>query len=122
MKIRAGIVCLYGLLLLIGGMIGYLKAGSMASLIMGGAFALLTIASALAIGKNYKLGYYSALILSVILTLFFTFRFVKSENFMPSGLMAALSLIVIMVLLSKPCKQCSLRQSSCSAKKPSEKD
>lgn len=110
MNIRAGIVFVYGILLLIGGAIGYLKAGSLVSLAMGSGFALVTIASAIAMRINHKLGHISALILSGILTLFFAFRFVKTENFMPSGLMAALSLIVVAVLLSSLCKQCT---SSC---------
>lgn len=106
MKLRTGIVFVYGILLLIGGVIGYIKANSLASLLMGGGFALLTIASAVAIAKNHRIGNISALILSGILTLFFTFRFIKTETFMPSGLMAVLSLLVVLSLLCHLRKKC----------------
>ncbi|MBA3958144.1 MAG: TMEM14 family protein [Parachlamydiaceae bacterium] len=98
MNYPALIVFVYGVLLLIGGIIGHLKANSMASLIAGTVFAVLTMASAVAIHKESTVGYYIAMGLSAFLTLFFAYRFSLSYNFMPSGLMTFLSLAVFLIL------------------------
>lgn len=103
MKCPVLIVFVYGLLILAGGMFGYIKANSMPSLFMGSGFAFLLIASAFTMSKNYKYGILCALILSALLTLFFSYRFIKTESFMPSGLMSILSLLVVIALLYSGC-------------------
>jgi uncharacterized membrane protein (UPF0136 family) len=99
MKFRAYIVLVYGLLLLVGGFMGYQKANSLPSLMMGGGSALLMLASGYAMLKKKVLGTLCALLVSISLSFFFSYRFFLTQNFMPSGLMAILSLIVVMTLL-----------------------
>lgn len=98
MKCPVIIVFIYGLLVFAGGIIGYVQAGSFASLFMGCAFAFMIHASALAMAKNLKWGNLSALILSILLLLFFSFRLIKTGNFMPSGIMIILSLLVVLAV------------------------
>lgn len=90
---------IYALLLAVGGLIGYLKAGSRPSLIAGSLSALTAIgALALSVG-NYRLGIPLGLILSITLFVLFGYRYaVKTRKFMPSGLLAIASLVVLAVM------------------------
>lgn len=99
MKLPAAIAFIYGILLLIGGIMGHIKANSLPSLIMGTTFAVLIIACAIAMIKESVLGYTCAIVLSVLLTAFFTYRFFLSFKFMPAGLMAIVSIAVALTLL-----------------------
>ena len=91
---------IYALLLAIGGLIGYFKAGSRPSLIAG----LLSSAAAftalgLSIGDN-RWGVPLGLVLSIVLFILFGYRYAaKTGKFMPSGLLAVLSLVVLAVML-----------------------
>jgi uncharacterized membrane protein (UPF0136 family) len=90
---------IYAVLLAVGGLIGYLKANSRASLIAGSISALAAItALGLSIG-NSRWGIPLGLILSIVLFLLFGYRYaVKTRKFMPSGLLAVVSLVVLAVM------------------------
>ncbi|MBS0620487.1 MAG: TMEM14 family protein [Verrucomicrobia bacterium] len=99
----AGIVCVYGLLVLIGGLIGHFKAASAASLIAGGASGVLLLVCSWALYKRKKAAYPLSLLLVILLDAFFTYRFALSLKFLPSGLMSLISLTVLVLLaLNKP--------------------
>lgn len=98
MKWRAYLVLIYGVLLLIGGLIGHVKANSFASLIMGSSSAALILASGWLMLRGQPIGSKIAMILSALLLIFFTYRFLISGKFMPSGLMALISVIILTVL------------------------
>ena len=96
------LVALYGILILIGGIIGHVKAGSQASLYMGVISGLLLV---LASGgmfskKFFKKSVYFALILTLGLDAFFSYRFLATMKFMPSGLLALVSLGVMAGLVA----------------------
>lgn len=84
---------LYALLLLIGGLIGFLKAGSLASLFTG-----IIAAAFLGAGWYYEI---KSLIITVVLllTIFFVVRFTQSFIFMPNGLMAFISTTYLFFLV-----------------------
>jgi uncharacterized membrane protein (UPF0136 family) len=90
---------IYALLLGVGGLIGYLKAGSRPSLIAGMTSAVAAvIALALSVANN-RLGVPLGLLLSIVLFLLFSYRYaVKTRKFMPSGLLAVASLVVLAVM------------------------
>lgn len=90
---------IYALLLAVGGVIGYVKAGSRPSLIAGSISALAALlALGLSIGNN-RLGVPLGLILSVALFVLFGYRYAaKTGKFMPSGLIAIASLVVLAVM------------------------
>ena len=90
---------IYALLLAVGGVIGYVKAGSRPSLIAGSISALAALlALGLSIGNN-RLGVPLGLILSIALFVLFGYRYaVKTRKFMPSGLLAVASLVVLAVM------------------------
>ncbi len=102
------LVIAYGILLIIGGITGYVISHSPASLIAGSLFGLLAIASGIGINAQVKFASYAALALTVILSCFFTYRFFLSYKFLPAGLMVVLSLLLFITLLSSrslPCKK-----------------
>jgi uncharacterized membrane protein (UPF0136 family) len=82
-------------LLLAGGVMGLVKAGSKISLITSSAFALLLALCVLGIIRPF----YVADILVGLLLAVFGMRFAKGKKFMPSGLMLGLSAVVLAILL-----------------------
>lgn len=91
----------YGLMTIIGGVIGYLKVGSMMSLISGSAFGLLILTAAILVLKGKMVGYYGLLAFSGILAVFFGMRYFKSFAMMPAGVMLLLSILTLVGLLVK---------------------
>lgn len=102
MNFKALITFGYAAVILLGGIMGYVKAQSMASIIMGGSFAFLLALSAIGMLKNYLLGQFIAVGLAALLAVFFSYRFFQTMAFMPAGLIVILSLVVIFLLLRKP--------------------
>jgi uncharacterized membrane protein (UPF0136 family) len=90
---------IYALLLGAGGVIGYMKAGSRASLIAGSSSAVVALAALGLSVANHRLGVPLGLILAITLFFLFGYRYaVKTRKFMPSGLLAIVSLIVLAVM------------------------
>ncbi len=90
------ILLFYSLIVLAGGLIGFFKAGSTASLVAGLVFGLPLLICALFSKKKW--GPYLALILTFFLDAFFTQRYLKTFQFMPSGLLSLLSLGILIFL------------------------
>jgi len=91
------VILLYGLLVLGGGIIGYTASGSMASLIAGSAFGLGLLASGLGVLRGKEMGLLMAPLLTVLLTVFFGYRFAQSGELIPSGLMGVLGLVALIL-------------------------
>lgn len=89
------ILWVYIVLLLIGGTMGLIKAGSKISLITSAIFAVLLALCALGIIRPF----YIADVFVGLLLVVFGIRFAKGRKFMPSGLMLALSAVMLAVLL-----------------------
>jgi uncharacterized membrane protein (UPF0136 family) len=81
----------YIVLLVIGGLIGFLKGKSKVSLIMSVVFAALL--SLCAAGIIFQ--YYVADILLAVLLVVFGMRLAKTKKFMPAGLMLVLTLAAL---------------------------
>jgi uncharacterized membrane protein (UPF0136 family) len=92
-------LAIYGLMLLVGGVVGYFRAGSRASLIAGSISAAAAFAAlALSIG-NTRWGVPLGMLLAIALFILFGYRYAaKTRKFMPSGLLAVLSLAVLAVM------------------------
>jgi uncharacterized membrane protein (UPF0136 family) len=82
----------YGILLILGGAMGYLKAKSVASLIAGGICGVI----ALLLGYYYTWHFapHAALLLSLFLIFIMGRRYLRTRKPMPALLVVALSLIV----------------------------
>lgn len=87
----------YAVLLAVGGGVGYRQAGSRPSLIAGlasGAVALVALGLSFATDAGFVVG----AILAAALVALFAFRFAKGRKFMPAGLLALVSLAVLILL------------------------
>lgn len=98
MKTSGLIIFFYGVLILIGGIMGHHKTGSLASLLSGAIFGLLLLAASVPTFKGKTAGLYTGIFLTLVLDGFFTYRFLHTEKFLPSGLLSLLSLVVLFSL------------------------
>jgi uncharacterized membrane protein (UPF0136 family) len=88
---------IYGALLIAGGIAGYFKAGSRPSVIAGTISGLIAFA-ALGVSTQDVLGFRIGAVLAALMLVVFDVRFFKTRKLMPSGLLAILSLVVLIVL------------------------
>ncbi len=79
---------IYGVMLILGGLMGFLKAHSKVSLLTGAVSGLVVLLSCKVQAKSSYL-YVSAI--SLVLAGFFSYRFAQNHAFMPAGLMLILS-------------------------------
>ncbi|KAG5255190.1 hypothetical protein OIU76_019117 [Salix suchowensis] len=97
----------YGLALVIGGVIGYLKKGSMASLGGGaGTGLVLIIAGYLSLKafekrKNSFLGLAIETVCAAILTFVMGQRYIQTSKMMPAGIVAGISALMTLFYLYK---------------------
>jgi uncharacterized membrane protein (UPF0136 family) len=89
------ILWIYIVLLVVGGMIGFLKAGSKVSLIMSVAFAAVLSLCAMGMVNG---PYWLVDALLVALLLVFAMRLSKTKKFMPAGLMLVLTIAAIALM------------------------
>jgi uncharacterized membrane protein (UPF0136 family) len=87
------VLWVYIVLLLLGGLMGFLKAGSKMSLIMSAFFAAILILCNLFV-ITYE---YAADGVLAFLLVFFTVRYFRSKKFMPNGLMSGLTLATLVL-------------------------
>jgi uncharacterized membrane protein (UPF0136 family) len=95
----------YGVFILLGGIFGYLKAKSKASLISGLSAGSALVASGILYLQGWQIGLLLALIIASILILIFTIRLLKTRQLIPSGLLllagvATAGAIVSSIMLS----------------------
>jgi uncharacterized membrane protein (UPF0136 family) len=100
MRFPGIIVIVYSILVLMGGLIGYLFADSLPSLIAGSVFGAVLFASGLGILRKSIIAFFTALTSSGILAAFFSYRYWETAKWMPAGMMALLSGIIFVMLLS----------------------
>jgi uncharacterized membrane protein (UPF0136 family) len=82
-------------LLVAGGLVGFLKAGSKISLITSLIFGLLLALCALGVLRP---GYIADIVLALLLVVFGV-RFTRGKKFMPSGLLVVLTLLTLVLRL-----------------------
>lgn len=89
------VLWIYIVLLLIGGLIGFLKAGSKVSLITSAAFAAALVLCAIPGVFEIKFGNGIANVLMAALLVVFAIRLAKTQKFMPSGLMLVVTIVAL---------------------------
>ena len=92
---------IFGLLTILGGVIGFVKAGSTPSLVAGSISGILLLVAAFLLPNYLAFGLAVGGITSVLLAGRFIPAFIKTGQPMPAGMMSVLSVIgIIMVILA----------------------
>lgn len=89
---------IYGILLIIGGIMGFVKAHSKWSLITGLISGALILLATKRGSFNSRMQHFSVALISLLLATFFYFRFNTTHLFMPSGLMLILSALNFVIV------------------------
>ncbi len=90
---------IFGLLTIAGGIMGYVKAGSTASIIAGSLSGILLLLAAFLLPNYFAFGLGLAALVSLLLAGRFVPAFIKTSSFMPAGLMSVLSVIGLIVAI-----------------------
>jgi uncharacterized membrane protein (UPF0136 family) len=90
---------IFGLLTIVGGIMGYVKAGSVVSIIAGTITGILLIVAAFLLPEHRVAGLATALIVSILLAGQFVPKFIRTGKVMPAGVMSVLSVIGIIVAI-----------------------
>ena len=102
---------IFAVLTIVGGVIGFLKAGSQMSLISSFIAGALLFGFAWAHLKEKVIGYWGLISVSATLLVFFGIRYMNTGAVMPALLMVVLSAVNLIGLIIKP-KQISSEQSN----------
>jgi uncharacterized membrane protein (UPF0136 family) len=89
----------FGLLTIAGGIVGFVKAGSTASIIAGSICGIFLIAAAFLLPDHLRAGLAIGFIVSLLLAAQFIPKFIRTGKAMPAGMMSILSLIGIVMAL-----------------------
>ena|SRR5476649_489114 len=87
----------FGLLTIAGGVMGYVKAGSTASLIAGSISGLLLLVAAFLLPSQAVAGLMIGAMVSLLLAAYFLPAFLRTSKMMPAGMMSLLSILGIVV-------------------------
>jgi uncharacterized membrane protein (UPF0136 family) len=90
---------LFGVLTIAGGIIGYVKAGSVASIIAGSITGVLLLVAAFMLTEHRGVGLATALVVSLLLAAQFIPKFLQTGRVMPAGMMSILSVIGVIVAI-----------------------
>src|SRR5437870_12984550 len=83
----------FGALTIAGGIVGYVKAGSTASIIAGAITGVLLLVAAFLLPEHRVAGLATALVISVLLAGQFVLKFFRSGRIMPGGMLSVLCVI-----------------------------
>jgi uncharacterized membrane protein (UPF0136 family) len=89
----------FGLLTIAGGILGYVKAGSAASIIAGAITGVLLLVAAFLLPEHQAWGLGTALIVSLLLAGYFIRKYLQTGTVMPAGMMSVLSIIGIVAAI-----------------------
>lgn len=96
------VVFIFAILIAFGGVMGYVRAGSTPSLIAGLIAGLLLVGSVVAMNRGaYQLGWWIALVVTILLLVRFGMAAMKEFKMMPGGLVIIMGLIVLAVLITQ---------------------
>jgi len=89
----------FGVLTIAGGVVGYLKAGSVASIIAGSITGVLLLIAAFLLPEHRAIGLATAFIVSLLLAAQFVPKFIRTGRVMPPGMMSVLSVIGVIAAI-----------------------
>jgi uncharacterized membrane protein (UPF0136 family) len=89
----------FGVLTVAGGVVGYIKAGSVASIIAGSITGVLLLVAAFLLPEHRAVGLGTAFIISLLLAAQFAPKFIRTGRVMPAGMMSILSVIGVIAAI-----------------------
>jgi len=89
----------FGVLTIAGGVVGYVKAGSVASIIAGSITGVLLLVAAFLLPEHRAIGLATAFIVSLLLAAQFVPKFIRTGRVMPPGMMSVLSVIGVIAAI-----------------------
>ena len=89
----------FGVLTIAGGVVGYVKAGSVASIIAGSITGVLLLVAAFLLPEHRAIGLATAFIVSLLLAGQFVPKFIRTGRLMPAGMMSILSVIGVIAAI-----------------------
>src|SRR3989475_10561757 len=89
----------FGVLTIAGGVVGYVKADSVASIIAGSITGILLLVAAFLLPEHRAIGLATAFIISLLLAAQFAPKFLRTGRVMPAGMMSVLSVIGIIAAM-----------------------
>ena len=90
---------IFGALTIVGGVVGYVKANSVPSIIAGSITGVLLLIAGYILPEHRAAGLITAFVVSLLLAAQFVPKLIRTGKVMPAGLMSILSLIGIVVAL-----------------------
>ena len=90
---------IFGALTIIGGIVGYAKAQSVASIVAGTITGVLLLVAGWVLPEHRAAGLITALIVSLVLAAQFVPKLIRTGKVMPAGVMSILSVIGLIVAL-----------------------
>jgi uncharacterized membrane protein (UPF0136 family) len=90
---------IFGALTILGGIIGYVKAGSLPSIIAGAITGVLLLIAGALLPQHRAAGLATAFVISLLLAAQFVPKFIRTAKVMPAGLMSILSVIGLIVVV-----------------------
>ena len=91
----------YALVLFVGGYFGLKKGGSMVSFVTGTVSAAIILWAVKLLSESPKSAYLILSVVSVLLTVVFVLRFLKTHAFMPSGMLLVMNLAAAVFCILK---------------------
>ncbi len=98
MKTKSVVIGIYAALILAGGLIGYLVAGSFASLISGGLSGLLLLVCSFFVWKQNLIAYDASIGIMCALLVFFCYRFLSTHQIAPAGVLGLITMLLLIYL------------------------
>lgn len=89
----------YGIALIVGGLVGYFQAKSVPSLISGSISGILILILSYLINQGVEWAFFVAGAIILALIIVFIVRLTKTGKFVPSGLMIILGVITLILLI-----------------------
>src|SRR5437879_13065538 len=83
----------FGVLTLAGGILGYVKAGSLPSIIAGSITGVLLLVAASLLPEHRAIGLATGFVISLLLAAQFIPKFIRTGKALPAGMMSNLSVI-----------------------------
>jgi len=80
---------------MLGGIMGFVKVGSKASLISGVGMGLILLLCGYGVWGGSQDSLLGAVVVAGLLVVLFAIRFAKTKRFMPAGMLAILSLVAV---------------------------